>query len=348
MSESIAKWFRNASIAATEEIVEKREQGINDFFDDGYNSGDILELVKLFFSKECSESFLKKIVEKFAKIDNTFADDQRKEISILSGIILSRMCESERINDIFCIAVYIKSYVFLGNKPIIEDIYLQMLTAYKKVAVENRENIRFDYKGISLLPKDVLFTIKEDEDFEINNDDVDKLSLMVKKINEVCSFINKNYRDLENKNKILYENTEILWWMLAGYSHDVGKAYAELPLQKAALLVGKDLAELIECKPGLYSVNNLLCKALDNNKDKKASFINYIDSCSDDIIETIFIKSANNINTPILFALCKKKEVGEGCWYKVFEKSFGKIDAEYSGLEFAHQMYLECLMKKWM
>ena len=39
MSESIAKWFRNASIAATEEIVEKREQGINDFFDDGYNSG---------------------------------------------------------------------------------------------------------------------------------------------------------------------------------------------------------------------------------------------------------------------------------------------------------------------
>ena len=73
------------------------------------NGGDILELVKLFFSKECSESFLKKIVEKFAKIDNTFADDQRKEISILSGIILSRMCESERINDIFCIAVYIKS-----------------------------------------------------------------------------------------------------------------------------------------------------------------------------------------------------------------------------------------------
>ena len=77
-------------------------------------------------------------------------------------------------------------------------------------------------------------------------------------------------------------------------------------------------------------------------------FASYIDSCSDDIIEKMFMESDSSINTPILFALNKKIEVGEGSWYKVFEKNFGKTDIEYSGIEFAYQMYLECLMRKWL
>lgn len=348
MSESIAKWFRSADIVVVEEVVEKRERGIDNFIDNGYDDDDILELVKLFFCKECTEAFLEKIVEKFAEEDSTFADDQKKEIRVLSGIILSRMCESGNLDDLFSIAVYAKSYAFLGNKPIIRDIYLQIVKAYEKAAAEYRENIKFDYKGIALLPKDVSFTINEGESFEINDGDEKKLSLMIKKINELCSFVNKNHKDLADKNKILYENTEILWWLLAGYSKDVEKTYAELQLQQAALLVGKDLAEIVENKPGLYSVDNLLCKVLDKNKDEKALFASYIDFCTDDIIEKMFVESESRINTPILFALNKKNEVGEGSWYKVFEKNFGKTDIEYSGMEFAYQMYLECLMWKWL
>lgn len=348
MSESIAKWFRSANIIVLEGVVEKREKGIENFFDNGYDDDDILELVKLFFRKECTKAFLENFVEKFAQEDSTFADDQKKEIHVLSGILLSRMCESKSVDDIFSIAVYAKSYAFLGNKPIIGDIYLQIVAACEKAAAENREDIKFDYKGIASLPKEVSFSINEGENFEINDGDAKKLSLMIKKINELCTFINKNYRDLADKNKILYENTEILWWLLAGYSQDVGKTYAELPLQQAALLVGKDLAEIVENKPGLYFVENLLCKVLDRNKDEKALFASYIDSCSDDIIEKMFVQSESSINTPILFALNKKKEVGEGSWYKVFEKNFGKTDIEYSGMELAYQMYLECLKQKWL
>ncbi len=347
MSESIAKWFRGAEIAVMEGTVEKREEGIGNFFDNEYDNDDILELVKLFFCKECTETFLEKFVEKFAEADDTFADDKKKEICVLAGIILSRMCERKSVDDIFSIAIYAKSYVFLRNKPIIEDIYLQIVAAYEKATTENRENIKFDYKGIASLPKEVSFIKKEDENFEITDDDANKFSLIIKKINELCTFINKNYRDLAGKNKILYENTEILWWLLAGYSQDAGKTYAELPLQQAAILVGKDLAEIVQNMPGLYSVNNLLCKVLDKNRDEKALFADYIDTCADSIIGTMFEETGRRIDTPILFALYKKMENGEGSWYKVFEKNFGKTDIEYSGMEFAYQMYLECLMWKW-
>ncbi len=348
MNESIAKRFRNASISVVEGIVEKREEGIDNFFNNGYDDDDILDLIKLFFGKECAETFLERFVEEFVKADSTFADDQKKEISVLAGIILSRMCETEGVEDISLITIYARSYVFLGNKPIIEDIYQQMVEAYENAAAENRENIKFDYKQINLLPKEVAFIVEEGESFEINNDDVDKLSLMIKKINEICTFINKNYCELEDKNKILYENTEILWWLLAGYSSDAGKVYSELSLQQAALLVGKDLAEIVQSKPGLYSANNLLYKVLDKNRDEKTLFANYIDVCADNVIEKLIGEFENSIETPILFALYKKMENGEGSWHKAFEKKFGKTKREYSGIEFAYQMYLECLMLKWL
>lgn len=348
MGENIAKWFRSANIAVLEGTVEKREEGISNFLDNSYDDSDILELVKLFFGKECIETFLEKFVEKFAEFDNTFANDQKKEIYVLAGIILSRMCATESVDDIFSMAIYAISYAFLGDKPILEDIYHQIVAAYEKAAAENRENIMFDYKQIALLPKEVSFIIEEGERWEINDSNANKFSLMLDKINELCTVINKNYRDLMNKNKILYENTEILWWLLTGYSHDIEKTYMELPLQQVALLVGKDLADIVQNKPGIYFAHNLLCRVLDKNRYEKALFANYIDACADSIIEVMFGEFENNINTPILFALYKKMENGEGNWHKAFEKKFGQTDIECSGIEFSYQIYLECLMQKWL
>ena len=348
MSESIAKWFRSAGILVVEGLVEKREAGINNFFDNGYDDADILNLVKLFFGKECAETFLERFVEEFAKIDSAFADDKENEISALAGIILNRMCEAEDVDDISSIAIYTKSYAFLGYEPTLKNIYQQMMEAFEKTAAEKRENINFDNKQIGLLPKGVTFTVEEGENFELDNDDANKLSHMIKKINELCTFVNKNYRILEDKNKILYENTEILWWLLAGYSSDGEKAYSELPLQQAALLVGKDLAEIVQSQPGVYSAYNLLDRVLDKNRDEKTRFAEYIDDCADSVIEELISGFENSIETPILFALYKKMENGEGSWHKAFEKKFGKTKAEYSGSEIAYQMYLECLMLKWL
>ena len=58
MSESIAKWFRSGNIVVLEGMVEKREKGIDNFLENGYDYDDILNLTKLFFGKECTETFL--------------------------------------------------------------------------------------------------------------------------------------------------------------------------------------------------------------------------------------------------------------------------------------------------
>lgn len=348
MSEIIAKSYRIAAIPIDSEKMLKREISINDYLENSYGSNDILDLVKMFFDENCNKEFLNRFTGEFAKEDNTFADDQKKELQVLAGIVLNKICESEDINDLFKIVIYIKSYIFIGDKPILDDICQKIQLIYEKKAAENRDDIVFEYESISQLSQNVSFSlIEESQIYEMDRNDINKLIFMVKKINELCRFINKNYRDLMNKNKILYENTELLWWLLAGYSNDEDKAYSELSDKQEALLVGKDLAEVVQCKPGPYLAKNLLYKMLSENKHNKYLFKEYIDVCKDSTIEKILSGKEDRLNTPILYALCKKMEVGEANWIKAFEKKFGYLKLEYSDIEIAYQMYLECLMLKW-
>ena len=170
---------------------------------------------------------------------------------------------------------------------------------------------------------------------------------MIDKINELCVFVNKNYEDIMNKNKILYENTELLWWLQAGYSGDEEKSYSELTDKQAAILVGKDLAEIVQYKPGPYLAKNLLYRALAEHGRNKYLFKEYIDICDDSIIEKLIKGKGDKVNTPVLYALYKKMENGEGSWIKAFEKNFGSSESEYSNTEIAYQVYLECLLLKW-
>lgn len=347
MSEIIAKSYRNRGIPIDSDKMQKREMGINYYFENDYNVEDIVDLVKLFFDQKCDQEFLISFTAVFAKEDNVFAVDQINELQVLAGIVLNQICESKEVDDLFKVTVYINSYIFVGKIPVLEDVFLSIQRTYESIAAESRDNIVFNYKQIAQLPKKVAFPIEEGRIYEISGNDTDKFSLMIKKINELCTLVNKNYQDLMNKNKILYENTELLWWLQAGFSNDEQKAYSELLDKQAALLAGKDLAEIVQCKPGPYLAKNLLYRALAKHGHNKYLFKEYIDICDDSIIEKLINGKEDKVNTPVLYALYKKLEVGEGNWIRAFEKSFGSLEMEYSGIEIAYQVYLECLLLKW-
>lgn len=347
MNEIIAKSYRNAGIPIDSEIMIKREKCIDKYVTKIFNEEDIAELIKLFFEKKCDQKFLNRFIEIFAEEDNLFADDQVNELQVLAGIVLDQICEYEDVDKLFKMAVYANSYVFIGRTPILEDVYHSIHQTYEKITAENRDNILFEYKDISQMSKDVSFEVDEGQTYEISGEDTNKFISMIDKINELCVFINKNYGDLMNKNKILYENTELLWWLQTGFSNDKQQAYSELLDKQAALLVGKDLAEIVQYKPGPYLAKNLLYRALAEHGCNKYLFKEYIDICDDSIIETLINGKEEKINTPVLFALYKKLENGEGNWIKAFEKNFGFSELEYVCTEIAYQMYLECLLLKW-
>jgi hypothetical protein len=347
MNEIIAKSYRTAGILIDSDMMQKREKSINSYVNDIFDEKDIAELIKLFFEKRCNQQFLNNFIEVFVAEDNLFADDQKNELQVLAGIVLNQICEYEDVDALFKMKVYTNSYVFIGRTPILENVYQNIHQTYEKIAARNRDDIIFEYNSISEMPEDVSFEVNEGEDYEISGEDTRTFISMIDKINELCAFINKNYKDIMNKNKILYENTELLWWLQAGFSGDEQKAYLELLDKQAAILVGKDLAEIVQYKPGPYLAKNLLYRALAEHGRNKYLFKEYIDICDDNTIETLINGKEDKINTPVLYALNKKLETGEGNWIKAFEKNFGSSELEYVCTEIAYQMYLECLLLKW-
>lgn len=347
MNEIIAKSYRTAGIPIHSEIMQKREKGINKYVREIFDEEDIAELIKLFFEKKCDQKFLNRFIEIFAEEDNLFADDQVNELQVLAGIVLNQICEYEDVDDLFKMEAYVNSYVFVGKTPILEDVYQNIHQTYEKIAARNRDDIIFEYNSISQMPEDVSFEVDEGQDYEISGEDMNKFIFMIDKINELCLFINKNYGNIMNKNKILYENTELLWWLQTGFSNDEQKAYSELLDKQAAILVGKDLAEIVQYKPGPYLAKNLLYRVLAEHGHNKYLFKEYIDICDDSIIEKLLNGKEDKINTPVLYALNKKSDVGKGNWIIAFEKNFASAELEYSNTEMAYQMYLECLLLKW-
>jgi hypothetical protein len=62
--------------------------------------------------------------------------------------------------------------------------------------------------------------------------------------------------------RVLREETNILWWLFAEHSRDLGHQMAQLPLPAACVVSGKELADLVEVLPGPLAAVGVLDRML--------------------------------------------------------------------------------------
>jgi hypothetical protein len=60
----------------------------------------------------------------------------------------------------------------------------------------------------------------------------------------------------------LQEETDILWWMFSGYSRDLERRFETLDRDSLAVLVGKELADLILVRPGPVSIRAIVARVI--------------------------------------------------------------------------------------
>lgn len=345
MKENIAKWYRSAGIAPIGDFVEKRNEGINYYVDEVIDRKTILELIRLFFGYDCEEEVLEKFVDAFYQYDDTFADDQINEIRVLAGIVLYKLVIENGCEDSIAIEICMHGYVFLGIEPVVKEICDTILNDYIEKTSEIREDLSFEPKKVVGLSKEVKFSVEEDETENFDVGVTKNLDSLVKKVKELVTNINTLYKECSQRDKVLYEESQILWWLISEYSDDEGKQYCELDMCQAAILAGKDLASKILLLPGPYAAKSVLNKVLATFHEKDTIDLQeYINACNDIVIKQLL--EGHEITTPILFALQAKLKCGEAGWKKSFENNFSNIGKKYSALEIAYQMYLECLLLK--
>lgn len=342
----IAKNMRKAGMSITSEKVTLRASGIESYLSNAPSSEALIELLKLYYNGECEKEVFEEFVNSFREVDNTFSDDLTNEIQVLAGLTIYEMVLQDEWEDIIAeVEIYASMYDFLGYKSICEDVYNTLMSDFDDRRINIREDISFEESKVSALGKNVNFASADDE-VVYDEKVVESLNSLVKKVNEIVKSLNALRKEDMSTMAILYEDSQMLWWLLTGISDDLGEMYSKLDCKEAAILMGVDLAKRVSIFPGPYAAKRLLSKMLDFEYEKERfSFDDYIDKMDDDFINKYIGEVA--VDTPVLYALKKKAENGAGCWSGAFAKKFNKKN-EYTLLEMAYETYLECLILQTM
>ena len=343
----IAKMMRAVEIPVTGEVVEARKSSIEKFLEKKISMQQAEELIRLYYTGECEQNFLDEFVTNFQEDDNTFADDCKEELRILAGICVDELMECDYRQDekiLAFLGFYARMYEFLGYESKVAEISEHLKNALNSSMKKLREELPVKQtKTITSLSNSIKFN-NANVETEYTEEVAEKLDNIVKKLNDVIKIIKKT----ELQSKIVFEDTQLLWWMTTGFSDIMEMKYVDIARQERRILpviIGSELAELISVFPGPYAAKALLRKMLEilpKEEAKEESLECYIDSVEDKVIQQIM--GENQPQTPMLYALGKKLENGEGNWKQSFLKKYELKKESFAPLEIAYETYIECMI----
>jgi hypothetical protein len=314
---------------------------------------NIKKLSTLFFGLPTDQDFINDFAEVYQNVDMTFSKKNYRELSLLAGVTLLQLLESDEYATEIALAIIILSVydqeVILPEVLDIAAEKLRDITANTRELIQENELKKLSSIGVDQLKK-------SNPENGWTPDVAEKLLSLLTKVSNNFTAINNNQIELANALRIYKEDSNILSWLVGEWSNDLNK-----PLTKAikgneiALILGKELADLIETVPGPFAAKAFLKKMLklckvDNSKSSLIDMVDLLDKEwktklfeNNELIET-------GVNTPTLLGISKSLETDEPKVWKTFFEKITNINPESiqrDTLEWAYQIYLECLLVIW-
>lgn len=343
IEQKFSEWYQTVCKQPTGERLEARFKSIYDYCDS--DELDHLMLVQLFFelpvNNEEKEYFTNCIFEN----DKTFVVSNEREISCLAGLAL---------------------YYLMHSKPeILEEIILATLSVYtiKKdmiipelidIVGEKFERITAKYREINLdinSTKKTGYSSFDADTYNTWNETSRKaLYVIIQKMNDNIQTLSNNIIKVSNEVELRKEDSNILSWIVAGYSN-----YTNLPLtsdtsgKEMAIVLGKELSELVITLLGPFAAKGYLNKMLQMcaQDDTVYSLEEVVNAIPEDLKSTVLQECDEvKIYTPICYAISESLRVGRA-WIDVFSKINPTIkNLKQSLLDWSYQVYIEFLLYK--
>jgi hypothetical protein len=166
-------------------------------------------------------------------------------------------------------------------------------------------------------------------------------------INNVAALTENAAQMLERADAVLLEESNIVWWVFGGFSRDVGTRFSEMVPGFAAVLAGKELADLTRIMPCHRATPAYLDKQLEVHRSKKLTLNELIEQISHDWI--VKFKPAKDMLdlAPISFLL---SSVADGldarAAMQLAKKNLNVSSGAVDVLTIGMQIYTECLSLK--
>jgi hypothetical protein len=122
-------------------------------------------------------------------------------------------------------------------------------------------------------------------------------------INNVAVMAEHAAQVLERADGVLLEESNIVWWVFGQHSRDTEQRFADLPSGFAAILAGKELADLTRIVPGPKAAPAYLDKQLDAHRKEKLKLVELMAKVDVDWLKRLPTNTEFLDMTPINFVM---------------------------------------------
>jgi len=360
MEKMFGDWYRTANLAPTDDLLKRRWQGVEKFADQA-NTEEVLDLARLFYQRRPkTDGFEDKLREALHAEDSAFEmKGNDVELATLAGACLLHLVKGRGIaRSAACSAALalicpsLQGKGVCGVVPAIETearAHLAHLSArLRSMSAEECEDI--ELPSADELSKVIVAASKGGA----WPDGGKQLIAWLEAIGDATSQVSDTLQAIQKDMLLHREESDILWWMTAGFSRDLEKPMSELELAGACVLAGKELGNFVKVLPGPYAAEGVIHTMLlkGDSKGAKTITLKQAVNATDRTWRTNWIAQGMTGAAfdlcPVLFAVEKSLETqDESSWTAAF-KGVTQIDAAVEMLptDLALQVYQETLFMK--
>lgn len=354
MNENFGDWYREADIQPEHETLTKRWAGIENLAENIDGLG-IVELGRLFHGLTANGATRDALKDAMYEADNAFSTKNTVEIKLLAGVCLVQI--SERQNDetarIAAYAAVCPTLLGRRSKVFVPSIPKRANELLDEASGMLRKHSASKSGSISKLD-DAVAKIEAAEAANNFQQGGPPVREALKTLRTGIATVSMRVTQLQKTQALYREDSDILWWMTGRYSRDLDQPLKEIGLPGAAILVGKELADLIENQPGPIAAKAVLNRCLEDvegSPAEKVTLTKAVDKLPGDWKSKWFAADGNRdvLSLCPLTAAVRQSVTIDGSWGSAAQSLTGvAASTKLSGTELAYQMYRECMFRKLM
>lgn len=348
---TFADRYADAGLSPTSEVIIARQEPVKRIVEN-INNAQILDLASFYYG--CTGVPLEWFRDEFAQEDASFSLlNNEREARVLSASVLGELIDQE--NAVAILAVCVGSVKGLRRPS--ESLWLlsNAEESLIKLAIAGRA---FKDIPIKIAPT---ITPKLDEEIaalSTTNDWATLITLLGKIrieaqtssktiANQSMSILKK----FERQAALMREESQILWWLIGGYSRTFNRSFATISTQQAALIAAIDLGALTDSSEfGPVAIPAMLERVILTAKKGRGAQPKELSTAIDGFTleELRYIKVPAALPAklaPISTAIELAETIGIGSWHAQFKSRTGfESSIQLELLPLAEQLYREYLL----
>ena len=373
IKEYFAHWFKNAAeIGKTPaDGYEDRINAIMSLTED-IDPCEALNLVRIFCEVPNSgDGAIREFATHFKDIDGFDIHDEPFVFQILSAISLIQVLNTESATSADAVAVALATRTFQWHStPLVAESVSGDLKsmACRYLAEESRRmrqtgklsNLEVPTQAIEINLTELKSQVEQSATSPLTVSNAQSLLTSVNKsiqtlesrVSSLVQDADATFKQLHRSLKASREETNIVWWMVGGWSNDLNRPYTELTERQACLVAGKEIADLITLLPSSDSSKGFLHRILSATEQEGHNVPISIQEAvmsAPQNWDLSWLKSSSESELmdfcPLHFGLLQNRQIADGGWIGSFEDHTGmKPTAQFLPTEISYQFCQERLL----